>query len=84
MFTQGVVFVGLNNDELTRFGVIVPKKVGNAVVRHRVARMVRHSWMPVLLKHPHGLEIVVRADAGADSLSVADWTSQVEAAVAKQ
>lgn len=69
--------------EETRFGVVTPKRVGNAVQRHAVARKIRHSWLPLLADHPSGFEIVVRAEAGANELSVDDWTEAGRKAIAK-
>jgi ribonuclease P protein component len=65
----------------SRFAVITPKSVGNAVSRHAVARAVRHSWLPLLTQRPTGLELVVRAQTGAASLSVADWTAACQQAI---
>ena len=39
-----VMYVLPNNKEENRLGISVSKKVGNSVVRHRVARLVRESY----------------------------------------
>ena len=67
----------------SRLAVITPKIVGNSVVRHSVARRVRHSFLPVLNEFPEGFELVVRAQGGAADLSVSQWTDACHRAIAK-
>jgi len=55
-----------------RFGFIVSKAVGNAVVRNRVRRRLRAAaaqWLPDV---PANADIVVRALAGS---AQAEWTT---------
>lgn len=52
-----------------RAGVVVGRPVGNAVVRHRVARRLRHLLGPRLGVVPAGSLLVVRARPGAGSVS---------------
>ncbi len=52
-----------------RAGVVVGRPVGNAVVRHRVARRLRHLLGPRLAVVPTGSLLVVRARPGAGSVS---------------
>lgn len=52
-----------------RAGVVVGRPVGNAVVRHRVARRLRHLLGPRLAAVPTGSLLVVRARPGAGSVS---------------
>ena len=80
---QGVVFVLAAPGQESRFGLITPKRVGNAVQRHAVARKIRHSWLPLIADFPSGLAIVVRAEAGATELSVDEWTEAGRGAIAK-
>ncbi|RCW47232.1 ribonuclease P protein component [Halopolyspora algeriensis] len=47
--------------EPTRVGFVVSKAVGNAVVRHRVARRLRHLMRDRLAGLPPGTLVVVRA-----------------------
>ncbi|GDY30935.1 ribonuclease P protein component [Gandjariella thermophila] len=44
-----------------RVGFVVSKAVGNAVVRHRVARRLRHLMRDRLAALPEGTDLVVRA-----------------------
>ena len=44
-----------------RFGLIIGKSVGGSVVRHRVARKIRHSLRDHLSAFPSGSLVVVRA-----------------------
>jgi len=51
-----------------RVGITVSKAVGGAVVRHRVARVLRHRLRPLVAQAPLGSTWVVRAlpTAGRD------------------
>ncbi|MCP2168967.1 ribonuclease P protein component [Goodfellowiella coeruleoviolacea] len=54
----------------TRVGFVVSKAVGNAVIRHRVARKLRHLMRDRLDALPPGTRLVVRAlPAAATSTS---------------
>jgi ribonuclease P protein component len=75
------VFTVLQIPKSTRIGVITPGKVGNSVIRHLIARKVRAGAANFLMKYPHGFEIVVRAQSGAESLSVADWSDLFERSI---
>ena len=44
-----------------RVGFVVPKAVGNAVIRNRVKRRLRHLALPQLATTPAGVDVVVRA-----------------------
>lgn len=44
-----------------RFGLIVSKAVGNAVVRHRTSRRLRHVCMSLFDALPPTADIVIRA-----------------------
>ncbi|TQS41461.1 ribonuclease P protein component [Cryptosporangium phraense] len=53
-----------------RAGFVVSKAVGNAVIRHRVARQLRHLVRDRLSQLPPGSTVVVRAlPAAADQTS---------------
>jgi len=70
-----------------RFGFIVAKNVGNAVVRNRVRRRLKAASFELLPKVPPGTDIVFRA---LPSIAVVEWsdlaaelTRGITAAVAK-
>ncbi|MDY3127705.1 MAG: ribonuclease P protein component [Corynebacterium sp.] len=46
-----------------RFGLVVSKAVGNAVVRHRTSRRLRHICRTLITEEliPEGMDIVIRA-----------------------
>lgn len=58
----------------SRVGLVVSKSVGNAVVRHRVSRRLRHVMADFLTLLPEGTDVVLRARpaaAGASSTELA-------------
>ena len=65
----------------TRIGLVTPKIVGNSVVRHRVARAIRHGAIEFITAHPQGFDVAIRAQSGAEALSVADWNRILEEAL---
>lgn len=56
-----VMYILPNDQEYSRIGISVSKKVGNSVVRHRITRLIRESYR--LNKHliKNGYDIVVVA-----------------------
>ncbi|MDO5032192.1 ribonuclease P protein component [Corynebacterium sp.] len=53
-----------------RFGLVVSKAVGNAVVRHRTSRRLRHVCMQLFEQLPPTADIVIRAlPASAEATS---------------
>ena len=54
-----------NNLEVTRLGLSVSRKVGNAVVRNRWKRLIREAFRVQRLELPLGLDLVVRPRKGA-------------------
>ncbi len=67
-----IVGRGLSSDSPSRLGVTVTRKVGSAVRRNRVKRLVREAFRldPALL--PAGVDLVVIAKDGAPLLGLAD------------
>ena len=54
-----VLYVLQNQTERNRLGISVSKKVGNSVVRHRMARLVRESYRLQEDMFNSGLDMVV-------------------------
>ena len=54
-----------NNLDVTRLGLSVSRKVGNAVVRNRWKRLIRQAFRVQRLDLPQGLDLVVRPRKGA-------------------
>jgi ribonuclease P protein component len=50
-----------NSNDPAKLGLIVGKSVGNSVVRHRIARQIRHAVREKLNSLPNGTLFVVRA-----------------------
>ena len=82
--SAAVVSVFLRTDLApSRLTVITPKTVGNSVMRHRVARVVRHAGQTFLNAHPQNVDVVVRAQAGSTALSVAEVETLLNSAFLK-
>ena len=60
-----VMYIHKNNMGKNRLGISVSKKVGNSVVRHRIARLLRESFRLNDEKFHSGWDIVVVARQGA-------------------
>ena len=67
-----VMYVLENNTNRNRLGISASKKVGNSVVRHRFARLVRESYRLHENIFNSGLEIVVVARKSASSVGYAE------------
>jgi ribonuclease P protein component len=84
---RGTIVVHLLFEEpvqasVARAGFVVSKAVGNAVVRNRVRRRLRHLVRPLLTELPDGSLLVVRALPSAAGASFATLGSDLEAALA--
>jgi ribonuclease P protein component len=66
-----------------RFGFVVSKAVGPAVIRHRVARRLRHICATLVDEVPAGADVVVRALPGAASASSQELDRQVRSGLAR-
>jgi ribonuclease P protein component len=66
-----------------RVGLVVSKSVGNAVVRHRVSRRLRHSIHPMLDQLGPGHRLVIRALPGAATATSTRLTHELSAALAR-
>ena len=60
-----VMYVSENGLSINRLGISVSKKVGNSVVRHRIARLVRESYRLNEERFNSGLDLVVVARSTA-------------------
>ena len=84
---RGTVVVHLFLEEpaqasTARAGFVVSKAVGNAVVRNRVRRRLRHLVRPLLAGLPDGAILVVRALPAAASASFAALGTDLDGALA--
>lgn len=52
-----------------RVGLVVSKAVGNAVVRNRTKRVLRHRMAALLPTVPEHVDVVIRANPAAGSAS---------------
>jgi ribonuclease P protein component len=64
-----------------RAGFVVSKAVGNAVVRNRVRRRLRHLVRERMSVLPAGSLVVVRALPGADSATYGQLARELDAAL---
>lgn len=60
-----VIRAGRNDLGVTRLGLSVSRKVGNAVVRNRWKRLIRQAFRVQRADLPLGLDLVVRPRKGA-------------------
>jgi ribonuclease P protein component len=72
---------GRNGD--IRFGFVVPKAVGGAVVRNRVKRRLRAAAVSLV---DCGLvaDVVVRADSESEGVTVAQWADELSKALDRE
>ena len=59
-----VMYVLENRTDNLRLGISVSKKVGNSIVRHRLARLIREAFRLNVTQVAPGYDIVVIARAG--------------------
>lgn len=60
-----IMYVRNNDTGRNRIGISVSKKVGNSVIRHRIARLIRESYRLSEDSFLSGFDIIVVARAGA-------------------
>ena len=70
-----VIYVLENNLKINRLGISVSKKVGNSVVRHHLARLIRESYRLHEDMFNSGLDIVVVARKSAADINYHDMES---------
>ena len=66
----------------SRAGFIVPKAVGNAVIRNTVRRRLRHLMLDRLEALPAGTDVVVRALPGSGTAPYSRLEKDLDAALA--
>ncbi|MFC4123944.1 ribonuclease P protein component [Nocardia rhizosphaerae] len=66
-----------------RFGLIVSKAVGNAVVRHRVARRLRHMCAQLVDELPAETDVVIRALPGSATADSTELLRQLRTGLRK-
>jgi ribonuclease P protein component len=69
-------------DRSPRAGFVVSKKVGNAVIRHRVTRRLRPLVREQLTVLPDGTDLVIRALPAAAEASSAQLSVDLNAGIA--
>ena len=72
-----------SEDAPPRAGLVVSKGVGGSVVRHRVARRLRHLLRDRVAALPRGASLVVRAAPAAATASSAALGADLDAALAR-
>ena len=70
-----VMYVSENPDGKSKLGISVSKKVGNSVVRHRLARLIRESYRLNTNMFNSGLNIIVIARTTANGKNFAEIES---------
>lgn len=75
-----VVLESPRADRARRIGITVTKKIGCAVERNRVKRLVREVFRRRRDLFPEGVDVVVIAKSGAPSLAYGDVLAQSERA----
>ena len=70
-----VMYVSENPDGKSKLGISVSKKVGNSVVRHRLARLIRESYRLNTDMFNSGLNIIVIARTTAKGKNFAEIES---------
>ncbi len=80
-----VVYYYLNNTEVAstgpRFGLVISKAIGNAVIRHQTSRRLRHICLTLSL--PTNADIVIRALPAAGTATSATLARDLNKALKK-
>lgn len=72
-----VVQVAPSSSPTPRIGILVGKRVGNAVIRNRTKRRIRAAFAPVVGELPAGIDLVVVARSGAAGATFAELAAEI-------
>ncbi len=64
-----VLYFKRNRKTINRLGIVVSKKVGKSVIRHRLKRIYREAMRSLQQHLKTGFDLVIIARKGADQLS---------------
>ena len=65
-----IMYIYPNQTERNRLGISVSKKVGNSVVRHRLARLIRESYRLSETRFHSGYDIAEYNDGKLDKIAI--------------
>jgi ribonuclease P protein component len=66
-----------DDGQTSRLGITVSRKVGNAVVRNRIKRLVRETFRRHRALFPEGTDIIFIAKPGSAALTLSELTQEV-------
>jgi ribonuclease P protein component len=70
-----IMYVVKKNENKSRLGISVSKKVGNSVIRHRVKRLIKEAYRLNIKSFGSGYDIVIIARSTAKDKSYKDIES---------